>query len=59
MQEMESVLCDSGEGGERGRAGGCLRFAGMVEVVVVEDEGKAPVSPSKPSAASVASLGMT
>ncbi|PIL26686.1 hypothetical protein GSI_11213 [Ganoderma sinense ZZ0214-1] len=32
MQEMESELWDSGpscEGGERGRAGGCLRFAGM------------------------------
>ena len=31
-------------------------MAGMVEVVVEEDGGKAPVSPSKPSAASAASF---
>ena len=36
-----------------------MRLAGMVEVVVEEDGGKAPVSPSKPSAASVASLGIS
>ena len=33
-----------------------MRLAGMVEVVVEEDGGKAPVSPSKPSAASAASF---
>ena len=44
---------------------GCLRLAGMVEVVMDEETEaeveaeKAAVRPSKPSAASVASLGIS
>ena len=53
MQEIDSELFESALGST---VADCLRLAGMVDG---EGEGKAELSPSKPSAASVASLGIS